>query len=79
VASLVLRRCYEGLQSGRPAVSVRDAVVLVRLAHEIEHDAALADLAEARSQMEEWPEVLWTIRNAIVRQCGQDAYPGPER
>jgi hypothetical protein len=74
LAALVLRRCYDGLQYGRPAVSVQAAVALIRLAHEIEHDAALAERDAARRQMEKWPEVLWTIRNAIIRQHGQDAW-----
>ena len=78
VAGLALRRCYEGLQSGRPAVSVRDAVVLVRLAHEIEHDAALAERDAARRQMEEWRQEfksgLWAVRSVLVRQYGQDAW-----
>jgi hypothetical protein len=78
VAGLALRRCYEGLQSGRSAVSVRDAVVLVRLAHEIEHDAALAERDAARRQMEEWRQEfksgLWAVRSVLVRQYGQDAW-----
>jgi hypothetical protein len=28
----------------------------------------------ARRQMEEWRHGLWIIRNAIVRQYGQDAW-----
>ena len=78
LAALALRRCYEGLQSGRPAVSVRDAVAVMRLAREIEHDDALAERDAARRQMEEWRQEwrhgLWIIRNAIVRQYGQDAW-----
>ena len=74
----MLRRCWEGLQSGRPAVSVQAAVALIRLAHEIEHDAALAERFAARRQMEEWRQEwkhgLWIIRNAIVRRYGQDAW-----
>ena len=75
LASLVLRRCWEGLQSGKPAVSVQAAVAVIRLAHEIEHDAALAERDAARRQTEEWRQEwrhgLWIIRNAIVRQYGQ--------
>jgi hypothetical protein len=74
LASLVLRRCWEGLQSGGSAVFVQAAVALIRLAHEIEHDAALAERDAARRQMEEWRHGLWIIRNAIVRQYGQDAW-----
>jgi hypothetical protein len=74
VASLAVRRCYEGLQSGRPAVSVRDVAALLKLQREIEHDDALAERDAARRQMEEWQHGLWLIRNAIVRQYGQDAW-----
>ena len=56
------------------------AVALIRLAHEIEHDAALAERDAARRQTEErrqeWRHGLWIIRNAIVRQNGQDAWAG---
>jgi hypothetical protein len=78
LASLVLRRCWEGLQSGRPAVSVQAAVALIRLAHEIEHDAALAERDAARRQIEEWQQELksglWAVRSILVRQYGQDAW-----
>jgi hypothetical protein len=55
-------------------VTIRDAVAILRFAHEIEHDAALAERDAARRQMEEWRHGLWTIRNAIVRQYGQEAW-----
>ena len=78
MAGLVLWRCYEGLQSGASAVHVRDAIAVLRLAHEIEHDAALAERDAAQRQMKEWRQEwrrgLWIIRNAIVRQHGQDAW-----
>ena len=74
LASLVLRRCYERLQSGEASVSLRDAVAVMRLAHEIEHDDALAERDAARRQMEEWQHGLWIIRTAVVRQHGQDAW-----
>ena len=58
LADLVVRRCYEGLQSGRPTVSLQDAVVAMRLAWQIERDEAipardkaLAELAEAQASM----------------------------
>ena len=74
VASLAVRRCYEGLQSGRPAVSVRDVAALLKLQREIEHDEAVAERDAARRQMDEWRHGLWIIRNAVVRQQGQDAW-----
>jgi hypothetical protein len=78
LANLVLRCCYDGLQSGRLAVSLQPAVALIRLAHEIEHDAALAERDAARRQMEEWRQEfksgLWAVRSVLVRQYGQDAW-----
>ena len=74
LGSLALRRCYEGLQSGASAVSVRDVVAVLRLAHEIEHDAALAERDAARRQMEEWQHGLQLIRDAVVRQHRQAAW-----
>jgi hypothetical protein len=78
LAALVLRRCWEGLQSGAPAVPVRDAVAILRLAHEIEHDAALTERDAARRQIEEWQQELksglWAVRSVLDRQYGQDAW-----
>jgi len=74
VASLVLRRCYEGLQSGKSTVSARDAVAIFRLAHEIGHDDALTERDAALHQMEEWQQGLQLIRDAVVRQHGQAAW-----
>ena len=74
LASLALRRCHERLEAGEAEVTTRDAVAILRLAHEIEHDAALAERAAARRQTEEWRHGLWLIRDAIVRQYGQDAW-----
>jgi hypothetical protein len=57
---------------------VRDAVAILRLAHEIEHDAALAERDAARRQMEEWRQEfksgLWAVRSVLLRQYGQDAW-----
>lgn len=74
LAALVLRRCYERLEAGEAEVRLRDAVALLRLAHEIEHDEALAERDAARRQMEEWKVGLWAIRNGVVRQFGLDAW-----
>lgn len=78
MAGLALRRCYERLQFGQPAVSVRDAVVLVRLAHKIEHDAAMAERDAARRQIEQWRQELksglWAVRSVLVSQYGPDAW-----
>jgi hypothetical protein len=78
LAALALRRCWEGLQSGAPVIPVRDAVAILRLAHEIEHDAALAERDAARCQMEEWRQELksglWAVRSVLVRQYGPDAW-----
>jgi hypothetical protein len=78
LAALVLRRCWEGLQSGAPVVPVRDAVAILRLAHEIEHDSALTERDATRRQIEEWRQELksglWAVRSVLVRQYGQDAW-----
>jgi len=71
LAAITLRRAYERVEAGQAGTSLRDAVTLLRLAWEIEHDAALAERDAARHQMEKWQHGLWTIRNAIVRQYGQ--------
>ena len=55
-------------------MTIRDAVTVLCLAHEMEHDDALAERDAARRQMEEWRHGLWIICNAIVRQYGQDAW-----
>ena len=74
LAAIALRRTYERVEAGEAAVTIRDAVAILRLAHEIEHEDALAERDAARRQMEEWQHGLWLIRNAIVRQYGQDAW-----
>jgi hypothetical protein len=65
VAGLALKRCYEGLQSGRSAVSVRDAVVLVRLAHEIEHDAESQGAGNDARWQATLREILWLARRHL--------------
>jgi hypothetical protein len=78
LANLVLRRCYERVEAGEAAVTIRDAVAILRFAHEIEHDEALAERDAARRQMEEWRQEfksgLWAVRSVLVRQYGQDAW-----
>jgi bifunctional DNase/RNase len=54
LASVVLRRCYERVETGEATVTIRDAVAILRLPNEIEHDDALAERDAARRQMEEW-------------------------
>ena len=69
VASLAVRRCYEGLQSGRPAVSVRDVAALLKLQREIERDDAVAAAAEARARAQMFQKglasTLWTAKRHI--------------
>ena len=74
LAAITLRRAYERVEAGVAGVSPGDAVALLRLAHEIEHDAALAERDAARRQMEEWQHGLQLIRDAVVRQHGQAAW-----
>ena len=54
LAAITLRRAYERVEAGEAGVTIRDAVAVLRLAHEIEHDDALAERDAARRQMEEW-------------------------
>ena len=71
LTSVVLRRCYEHAEAGEAEVTMRDVVAVLRLAHGIEHDAALAERDAALRRIEEWRHGLWSIRNAIVRQHGR--------
>ena len=74
LARVAIGRAYERLEAGEVGVTIRDAVTVLRLAREMEHDDALAERDAARRQMEEWRHGLWIIRNAIVRRHGQDAW-----
>ena len=69
MASLAVRRCYEGLQSGRPAVSVRDVAALLKLQREIERDDAVPAAAEARARAQMFQKglasTLWTAKRHI--------------
>jgi hypothetical protein len=69
LAALVLRLCWKGLVSGASAVSVRDAVTILRLAREIQHDDVLAAAAEARARAEMFQKglasTLWTAKRHI--------------
>jgi hypothetical protein len=69
LASLVLRRCYERLQSGRPAVSVRDVAALLKLQREVERDDAVAAAVEARARAEMFQRglssTLWAAKRHI--------------
>jgi hypothetical protein len=78
VARAALRRAYERLEAGEVKVTIRDAVAILRLAHEIEHEDALAERDAARRQMQEWRQEfksgLWAVRSVLVRQYGRDAW-----
>ncbi len=74
LAALVTRRAFERLEADEARVAIRDAVAVLRLAHEIEHDDALAERDAARRQMQEWQNGLWIIRNAVVSRYGLDAW-----
>jgi hypothetical protein len=51
LADLVVRRCYEGLQSGRPTVSLQDAAAVMRLAWQIERDEAIPARDKALAEL----------------------------
>ena len=69
LATIAVKRCYEGLQSGTAAVSVQDAVAILRLAREIGQDDAVAAAAEARARAETFHKglasTLWTAKRHI--------------
>jgi hypothetical protein len=66
LAAITLRRAYERVEAGVAGVSPGDAVALLRLAHEIEHDDALTERDAALHQMEE-RETTRKIREARQR------------
>jgi hypothetical protein len=69
LATIAVKRCYEGLQSGTAADSVQDAVAILRLAREIGRDDAVAAAAEARVRAEMFQKglasTLWTAKRHI--------------
>ena len=74
LARMALRRAYERLEAGEAEVTIRDAVAILRLAHEIEHEDALAERDAARRQIAEWKRGLRLIRDAVVSHHGQPAW-----
>ncbi len=70
LATIAVKRCYEGLQSGTAAVSVQDAVAILRLAREIGRDNAVSAAAEARARAEMFHKglasTLWTAKRHIA-------------
>jgi hypothetical protein len=67
LATIAVKRCYEGPQSGTAAVSVQDAVAAMRLAWQIERDEALAELAEVQQAMP-------TLKAAVIRRSRPDEW-----
>jgi hypothetical protein len=69
LATIAVTRCYEGLQSGTAAVSVQDAVAILRLAREIGRDNAVSAAAGARAGAETFQNALsstlWTAKRHI--------------
>jgi hypothetical protein len=59
-------------------VSIHDAAALARLVHEVEHDRALIERDQAVRERDELLAqvhgALWTIRNSVVRQHGQETW-----
>ena len=74
LASLVPRRCYEGLQSGHAAVSVHDAVAVMRLAWQVERDEAIPARDGALAELAEVQEAILTLKAAVIRRSGQDEW-----
>jgi hypothetical protein len=74
LADLVVRRCYEGLQFGRPAVSLQDAAAVMRLAWQIERDEAIPARDKALAELTEAQGAVLALRTAIIRRSGQDEW-----
>ena len=64
LAALVVRRCYERLEAGA-IVSAHDVVALLKLAREIEHDAARQDAGNDARWQATLREVLWLARSHL--------------
>jgi hypothetical protein len=73
-ADLVVRRCYEGLQSGRPTVSLQGAAAVMRLAWQIERDEAIPARDDALAELTEAQGAVLALRTAIIRRSGQDEW-----
>ena len=74
LADLVVRRCYEGLQSGRPTVSLQDAAAVMRLAWQIERDEAIPERDAALRQLAGAQAAVLTLKDAIIRRSGLDEW-----
>jgi hypothetical protein len=74
LATIAVKRCYEGLQSGTGAVSVQDAVAAMRLAWQMERDEAIPARDEALAELAKVQEAMLTLKDAIIRRSGQDEW-----
>ena len=71
----ILLSAFEGLLYGKLAVSIPDAVVVARLAWQVERDQAIPERDAALRQLEKWQqdmtEFTWAVRMVLDRH-----YPG---
>jgi hypothetical protein len=74
LADLVLRRCYEGLQFGRPTVSLQAAAAVMRLAWQIERDEAIPARDKALAELAEVHQAMLTLKAAVIRRSGPDEW-----
>jgi hypothetical protein len=74
LADLVVRRCYESLQSVRPTVSLQDAAAVIRLAWQIERDEAIPARDKALAELAEAQAAVLSLKDAIVCRSGQDEW-----
>ena len=70
LARVAIGRAYERLEAGEVGVTIRDAVTVLRLAREMEHDDALAERDAARRQMEEWRQDGLACGSSATRSSG---------
>jgi hypothetical protein len=74
LAGLVVRRCYESLQAGRPTVSLQDAVAVMRLAWQIERDEAIPARDKALAELAEVQQAMLTLKAAVILRSGPDEW-----
>lgn len=74
LAAVMLRRCYDQLEAGKAPVTVQDAVAAMRLAWQIEHDAAIPARTRALADLEEAQAAVLMLKDAVIRRSGLDEW-----
>ena len=74
LAALALRRAYERIEAGEAAVPVHDAVAVMRLAWQIEHDEAIPARDKALAELAEAQDAMLALKAAAIRRSGPDEW-----